>query len=287
MLVKSLINEPDTVSSLTATDMKTLISQARPLCEKEKNLIKVPRGNILAVGDLHGNFKAAKYIVSFWKAQEIDTLVFLGDYIDRGKQQLETINFLLALKLLYPQRVFLLRGNHETPYINSFYGFSSVCIKKFGKKAKRMYNEYNILFSYFSPVLLHKKILLMHGGIPDKLDTLEDINALDKGDLDADNNTLGQILWNDPSEVYPGFELNWERGVYCTYGKEVFSDFLQKHQLSMVIRGHEFFYEGYKFFFENKLLSIFSSPNYETDSKAKMAEITKKGITLIDVKTTE
>lgn len=286
--MKSLINEPDTVSSLTTTDMKTLISQARPLCEKEENLIKILRGNLLAVGDLHGNFKAAKYIVSFWKEQEIDTLVFLGDYVDRGKQQLETINFLLALKLLYPQRVFLLRGNHETPYINSFYGFSSVCIKKFGKKAKRMYNEYNILFSYFSPVLLYKKILLMHGGIPDKLDTLEDINALDKGDLDADSNTLGQILWNDPSEFYPGFELNWERGVYYTYGKEVFSDFLQKHQLSMVIRGHEFFYEGYKFFFENKLLSIFSSPHYETDSKAKMAEITKKGeITLTDVKATD
>lgn len=282
--VTPLVDEPETVSELTSTEMLNLISNARPILEEEKNLLEISGKHVLVVGDLHGNFGAAQYIVALWKEQSAHPLVFLGDYVDRGEQQLETINFLLALKLLYPKRVILLRGNHETPSINSYYGFSSACVKEFGGKAKRMYNEYNILFSYLSPACLYRRILLIHGGIPYRLNTLKELNSLPKGDLDADNEILGQILWNDPSEFYQGFEPNWERGIHCTFGKKVFFGFLEKHNLTMVLRAHQFFYEGYKYFFENKLLSIFSSPGYHGGSKAKIADVSEKGeIQLTDV----
>lgn len=281
-LPESLITDPDTVSQLTSTDIMELIAAVRPVVEKEDNLLRASAEKVLVVGDVHGNFKAVQYIQTLWK--EKGNLVFLGDYVDRGTQQLETINFLLALKLVYPQRVFLLRGNHETPSVNSFYGFSSVCVKTFGKKAKRMYNEYNILFSYFSPAYLYKQILCLHGGIPQGLDNLEAITALPKGDLDADNDILGQMLWNDPSEYHQGFQPNWERGIHYTFGKKAFSEFLSIHQLAMVIRAHEVFYEGYKYFFDRKLLSIFSSPNYRMDNEAKIARISEKGeVDLLDV----
>lgn len=272
--VNSLIDEPDAVSSLTAADIRDLLSRAQPLLEREKNLLEISKGDVLVVGDTHGDFGAVKHIVTLWD-QEKGSLVFLGDYVDRGGQQLETINFLLALKLTHPDKVFLLRGNHETPSVNSRYGFSHVCIKKFGKEARKMYDEYNNLFSYLSSSLLCRRILLLHGGIPQGLDTLEDLNVLPKGDLDADNDILGQILWNDPSELHDEFEPNWERGIHCTFGKKVFFEFLETHHLDMVIRGHEVFLEGYKYFFDRKLLSIFSSPDYRMDNKAKIAKISE------------
>ncbi len=280
------MDEPDMVSELTRTDITELVSRVRPFVEEEKNLIEDLRGDVLVVGDIHGDFKAVKYVVNLWR-NEHNSLVFLGDYVDRGKQQLETINFLLALKLLYPRRVILLRGNHETPSVNSSYGFSFECIKKFEKEANRVYNEYNTLFSYFSPASIFKKILLVHGGIPLGLNRLEDINAIPKGDLDAENDIIGQMLWNDPSEYYHGFEPNWERGIHCTFGKKAFVEFLEAHDITMVIRGHEVFPEGYKYFFDRKLLSIFSSPNYRMQNKAQIVEISEEGeVSLIEVKDT-
>lgn len=286
MSSENLVSNLDTVSELTTADMTELISQVRPLVEKEKNLLEISKGDLLVVGDLHGDFEAAKYIINYWKTQNVETLVFLGDYVDRGNQQLETINLLLALKIVYPHNVFLLRGNHETPPVNSYYGFGLVCDNTFGEKARKMYNEYNILFSYFSPAFLFsKKILLLHGGIPDKLDTLEEINFLKKGDLNGEDYILGQILWNDPSEHHEEFETNWERGeIYYTFGRTAFFKFLKTHDLTMVIRAHEVFLEGHKYFFDQKLLSIFSSPNYRMGNKAKMVHISEEGeVSLVEV----
>lgn len=272
-----MIDEPETVFDLASDEMLNLISSAKPLFEREKNLLEASRETILVVGDTHGNFEGTTSIVALWKEQGCDKVVFLGDYVDRGEQPLETLNFLLVLKLLYPEKVFLLRGNHETLYMNSRYGFLSYCTRKFGKEAESLHTAYNVLFSYFSPAfLLSEKILLLHGGVPDKLSNLKDINSLPKGDLDADNEILGQILWNDPSEECQGFEHNSERGFHYLFGENVFLKFLEQHNLAMVIRGHQIFPEGYKYFFDQKLLSIFSSPGYR-GSKAKIAEISENG----------
>lgn len=283
-LATDIVAEPDSVKTVTVSHMRELIQTVRLLVEDEPSLIKTGEGTSYVVGDLHGDFEALKYIYHVMRRKK-SSIVFLGDYVDRGPQQLETINFLLALKILFPGRVFLLRGNHETPSVNSYYGFSSVCRERFQLQAKMMYNEYNILFSYFSPALLFNHILLLHGGIPQGITGLQEIADLKKGDLDADNVILGQILWNDPSEIHPEFEFNWARGIHYTYGKKVFKEFIEKHQVSKVIRGHEVFSEGYKYFFDGTLLSIFSSPNYRMGNKAKIAELSEDGeISLIDVK---
>jgi predicted phosphodiesterase len=284
-LAASIVAEPDSITSVTVSHMRELIQKVRLLVENEPSLIKIGRGTSYVVGDLHGDFEALKYIYHVMRRKK-SNIVFLGDYVDRGPQQLETINFLLALKILFPERVFLLRGNHETPSVNSYYGFSSVCRERFQLQAKMMYNEYNILFSYFSPALLFKSVLLLHGGIPRGIARLQEIADLKKGDVDADDVILGQILWNDPSEHHSGFEFNWARGIYYTYGERVFKEFMEKHQVNGVIRGHEVFSEGYKYFFDGTLLSIFSSPDYKMGNKAKIAELSEDGeISLMDVKT--
>ena len=290
--LKNVINDPDTILEFTNTsNVRDLISKAKSLVKEEESLIKGSKGDILVVGDTHGDFEDAKYIVNLWKDENIDNLVFLGDYVDRGEKQLGNINFLLALKLLYPHKVILLRGNHETRSINAYYGFLSTCNQTFGEEAQEMYSKYNDLFSYFSPAYLSRRILLLHGGIPKGLTNLEEINSLKKGDKvenenDNENDILGQILWNDPSELCEGFGPNRTRGIHYIFGKKVFLEFLEMHDLTMVIRGHEVFPHGYKYFFDETLLSIFSSSHYSGVREAKVAYISEDGeISLLEVKT--
>ena len=265
---------------LTNAGLERLLSEVQNCLKDEKNIITV-EGSTLVVGDLHGDFEAAQSIVRMWEKEGIDNLVFLGDYVDRGPHQLETINCLLGLKREYPKKVILLRGNHETRSVNSYYGFLSVCRKELGEKSDELYNKYNDLFSWLSPAALCKKIFMVHGGIPNNIQTLQDINLLKKGD-ETDDDMLGQLLWNDPSEDYPGFEKNYARGIHYTFGEEVFFTFLDKHNLDMIIRAHEVFPDGYKYFFEDKLLSIFSSPHYRGVNTAKVALI-DEGVTLEEV----
>ena len=287
--LRNVINDPDTILEFTNTDIEHLISRAKSHVKEEESLIKSSKGDVLVVGDTHGDFDDAKYIVNLWKDKHIDTLVFLGDYVDRGKQQLENINFLLALKLFYPHRVILLRGNHETRSVNSYYGFLSECNRTFKEEAQEMYSKYNDLFSYFSPAYLSRRILLLHGGIPKGLTNLEEINSIKKGDkieTDNENDIMGQILWNDPSDLCEGFKPNWTRGIHYIFGKKVFLEFLEMHDLTMVIRGHEVFPHGYKYFFDETLLSIFSSSHYSGVREAKVAYISEDGeISLLEVRT--
>lgn len=269
---------------LTSEELKELLSKVQSRLKDEKNIITV-EGSVLVVGDLHGDFEAAKSIVSMWKEDGIDNLVFLGDYVDRGSHQLETINYLLELKRGHPKEVILLRGNHETRSVNLYYGFSTVCREKFGETFDEMYRRYNELFSWLSPAVLCGTIFMVHGGIPNNVKALQDIDLLKKGDLNADNDILGQLLWNDPSEDYPGFEQNWARGIHYTFGEEVFFNFLDKYNLDMVIRAHEVFSKGYKYFFNDKLLSIFSSPHYRGVDSAVVARIDEGGVILEPVHT--
>lgn len=280
---ETILNDYSTVCNLTVEEMLALISAAQSLVKREEPLLQCSHKPLLVVGDTHGNFEGTTSIVDMWKEKDC-TLIFLGDYIDRGEKSLENLNLLLALKLSYPEKVFLLRGNHETLYMNSRYGFLSYCTENLGRKADTVHKAYNTLFSYLSPAfLVSRKILLIHGGVPRGLTSLEELRSLPKGDIHGENEILAQILWNDPSETHQGFEINSERGFYYTFGKKVFLQFLETNQLTMIIRGHQIFPDGYKYFFDGKLLSIFSSPNYR-GSKAKIAAISEeRTIQLIDV----
>ena len=88
----------------------------------------------LAFGDIHGVSAALDTLLAFVKPTPEDQLVFLGDYVDRGKQSLETICLLLAYKIKYPENFFILRGNHECASINRIYGFYDECKRRYNIK---------------------------------------------------------------------------------------------------------------------------------------------------------
>ena len=97
--------------------------------------------------------------------------MFLGDYVDRGKQQIETLMLIFAYKIKYPENFFLLRGNHECPKVNRIYGFYEECKRRYSVKLWKMIST---IFSYLPlTALISDKVLCMHGGISPDLESIE------------------------------------------------------------------------------------------------------------------
>lgn len=102
--------------------------------------------------------------------------MFLGDYVDRGKQSLETICLLLAYKIKYPENFFILRGNHECASINRIYGFYDECKRRYNIKLWKTFTDcFNCL-----PIaaIIDEKIFTMHGGLSPDLNSMEQIRRV-------------------------------------------------------------------------------------------------------------
>jgi protein phosphatase len=203
------------------------------------------------VGDLHGDFKALCSILE--KAKEDEYLIFLGDYVDRGENQIEVINTVLKLKKEYPEKVFLLKGNHESREINEIYGFIQVLQQEFPDDYQDIYQKYMDFYEVLPSVLITKnKIIATHGGIPHK-------PASGLLDLNSDSEKLYQIRWNDPSPSISGFAPNIRGEGTKIFGQDVFEDFIKATGANVMITSHRYIKEGYQLLFEDKFITIFSS----------------------------
>ncbi len=218
----------------------------------DDNIIFLPCGKkAVFVGDLHGDFKALCYILKKLKGDEY--LVFLGDYTDRGNNQIEVINTVLNLKKEYPDKVFLLRGNHESEEMNEFYGFIQILKQKFLNDYTGIYQKYIEFYEILPSVLItENKIIATHGGIPNKpVEGLLDLNS--------DQEKIYQTRWNDPDEKISGFAPNIRGGDTKIFGQDVFEDFIKKVGANIMITSHRYMPEGFQLFFDKKFITVFSS----------------------------
>lgn len=184
--------------------------------------------------------------------------LFLGDYVDRGKQSLETICLLLAYKIKYPENFFLLRGNHECASINRIYGFYDECKRRYTIRLWKTFTDcFNVL-----PVaaIVDEKIFCMHGGLSPDLKTLEQIKRIARPTDVPDTGLLCDLLWADPDKERGGWGEN-DRGVSFTFGADIVVTFLKKHDLDLVCRAHQVVEDGYEFFAKRQLVTVFSVPN--------------------------
>ena len=185
--------------------------------------------------------------------------LFLGDYVDRARQSVETIGLLLAYKVRFPASFFLLRGNHECASLNRIYGFFDECKRRYSVKLWRVFGDcFNCM-----PVaaVVGDRILCMHGGLSPELESLDQIRALARPTEVPEDGLLCDLLWSDPEPRVTGWGYNG-RGVSYTFGPDVVDEFLERQGLELICRAHQVVEDGYEFIANRKLVTIFSAPNY-------------------------
>ncbi|WMW22999.1 metallophosphoesterase [Methanolobus mangrovi] len=226
-------------------DLHTLLERAYDIFRKENALIRINSANVMIVGDIHGNLKALEFLLQIRQELECSDLIFLGDYVDRGKNSVAVLSQLLELKLRDTQKIILLRGNHETREMNSLYGFyDEIQDDDLFLDANRTFEEMPVA------ALINDSIFCVHGGIPGAVD----IKEINKGESFP-------YLWNDPSESN-GITTSFRGLKARCFGPDVFNEFRRLNHLSLMIRAHTALSTGYKWWFEKRLLSLFSTPEY-------------------------
>lgn len=235
------------------------------LCEQTKKIhldqpmllhINTP---VKICGDIHGQYRDLLKLFDFSGFPPENNYLFLGDYVDRGKQSLETICLLFAYKVKYPKNIFLLRGNHECASINKIYGFFDECKRRHSIKIwKNFTDSFNCL-----PIsaVVGGRILCMHGGISPELKELDQIDKIKRPTDVPDDGLLCDLLWADPEPSISGWGEN-DRGVSVTFGTDVVQSFLDDNDLDLICRAHQVVEEGYEFFAGKRLVTVFSAPNY-------------------------
>ncbi|KAK2902505.1 hypothetical protein Q8A73_012251 [Channa argus] len=223
-------------------------------------------------GDIHGQYYDLLRLFEYGGFPPESNYLFLGDYVDRGKQSLETICLLLAYKIKYPENFFLLRGNHECASINRIYGFYDECKRRYNIKLWKTFTDcFNCL-----PIaaIVDEKIFCCHGGLSPDLQSMEQIRRIMRPTDVPDQGLLCDLLWSDPDKDVLGWGEN-DRGVSFTFGSEVVAKFLHKHDLDLICRAHQVVEDGYEFFAKRQLVTLFSAPNYcgEFDNAGAMMSV--------------
>lgn len=229
------------------------------------NLIEVPPvGKLVVVGDLHGDLNSLLYILrdsnflANMRSHNDVRLICLGDYGDRGSHSPEVYYVVLKLKEMFPERVILMRGNHEGPcdLLASPHDLPIHMNQKFGEGGPEAYTKLRRLFKkLYTAVLIKERYILLHGGVPSQATNINDIAyAHEKHPRESH---LEEILWNDPWEGIKG-TIASPRGAGRLFGEDVTDKFLGMTGVKSLIRGHESSEEGYKTNHREKVLTLFS-----------------------------
>ncbi|RKF72512.1 Serine/threonine-protein phosphatase PP-Z [Golovinomyces cichoracearum] len=243
---------------LKNAEIVTICSKARELFLEQPPLIELD-APVKIVGDIHGQYTDLIRMFEMCGFPPNANYLFLGDYVDRGKQSLETILLLLCYKIKYPENFFLLRGNHECANVTRVYGFYDECKRRTNVKIwKNFIDTFNCL-----PIsaIVAGKIFCVHGGLSPALVHMDDIRNIVRPTDVPDFGLLNDLLWSDPAKQTREWE-NSERGVSYSFGKKVITDFLMKHDFDLVCRAHMVVEDGYEFFEDRILVTVFSAPNY-------------------------
>ncbi|XP_010455531.1 PREDICTED: serine/threonine-protein phosphatase PP1 isozyme 6-like [Camelina sativa] len=258
-------------AQITEAEIRQLCLASKEVFLSQPNLLEL-EAPIKICGDVHGQFPDLLRLFEYGGYPPAANYLFLGDYVDRGKQSIETICLLLAYKVKYKFNFFLLRGNHECASINRVYGFYDECKRRYNVRLWKTFTEcFNCL-----PVsaLIDDKILCMHGGLSPDIKSLDDIKRIPRPIDVPDQGILCDLLWADPDGEIQGWGEN-DRGVSYTFGADKVAEFLQTHDLDLVCRAHQVVEDGYEFFAKRQLVTIFSAPNYcgEFDNAGAMMSV--------------
>ncbi len=257
-----------------------LVELSRAILEAEPNVLEI-EAPVMVVGDVHGQYFDLLNILSQWQPAK-QTLLFLGDYVDRGAFSCEVILHLLSLKLRYPKKVFIIRGNHECSTVCGHFGFKEECKSKYGLAV-----FYKFLSCFQAMPICGiintrlGRIFCCHGGISPHVHTLDDVNAINRFAEPDMEGPLCDILWADPINEDDAYKLNDEeykeflqmdfvtnqvRGCSYMFGYRAAARFLRDNNFIYMLRAHEVQEDGFRSHFSKPCRNGSSSyPNFEND----------------------
>lgn len=243
---------------LKNTEIQLVCLKAREIFLLQPSLLEL-LPPVKVVGDVHGQYGDLIRIFTKCGFPPLTNYLFLGDYVDRGKQLLETILLLLCYKIKYPENFFLLRGNHECANVTRVYGFYDECKRRCNIKTWKLFvDTFNTL-----PIaaIVAGKIFCVHGGLLPVLNLMDEIRNIARPTDVPDYGLLNDLLWLDPADTMNEWEDN-ERGVLYVFLKVAINKFLLKFEFDLVCRAHMVVEDGYEFFNDRTLVTVFLAPNY-------------------------
>ncbi|RNA10034.1 serine threonine- phosphatase rdgC [Brachionus plicatilis] len=276
-----------------------LLKKLPNICEFSLN----ENDECIVVGDLHGHFDDLLSILNRFNIPgKYYFFVFNGDWVDRGEKQIEVVLALLYSFVLYPNRVFLNRGNHEDRAQNSHMNYKPclkiATLKYFGKYGSFIYSKFDELFKNlpFATIVNNKitkqRYFVVHGGINDSLN-LKKIQLLDRtkfgsicrpANLSKDSlefrylKDVVDMLWSDPQTASKGIGFNNVRNIGKFYGSDVTKKFLSENNLNLIIRSHECKQKGHDIGHDGKVITVFSASNYNLGNLGSVVKISTKKV---------
>ncbi|XP_070781324.1 serine/threonine-protein phosphatase 6 catalytic subunit-like isoform X3 [Centroberyx affinis] len=159
----------------------------------------------------------------------------------------------------WPDRITLLRGNHESRQITQVYGFYDECQTKYGNANAWRYCT-KVFDMLTVAALIDEQVLCVHGGLSPDIKTLDQIRTIERNQEIPHKGAFCDLVWSDPEDVD-----TWAispRGAGWLFGSKVTNEFVHINNLKLICRAHQLVHEGYKFMFDEKLVTVWSAPNY-------------------------
>ncbi|CAB9510566.1 Phytochrome-associated serine/threonine-protein phosphatase [Seminavis robusta] len=284
---------------LDKESLTMLIEQAIDVLKKEDTLIdlrstKSNHKQVIVVGDLHGSLKCLRRVSDIVgdMGDPEKVVVFAGDFVDRGENSLEVFFTLLLYKLVYPKNVILLRGNHEDSMIASVYGFCDEIRDKYGpRRGANIFKSMSDLFAALPVCAVTDTSFIVHGGLPSDNFSLSQVAEITPDErcklhtvMESRNEhekLLEGLIWSDPSD-FDGVAEN-ARGCGIEFGPDVVKDFLDRHNLQYIVRGHEPAEMGTQVMHcddDKAVITVFSTANYpngEGDNLGAVVSLDQEG----------
>jgi len=239
-------------------EVEVLCLKAKEILEKESSVqpVKCP---VTVCGDIHGQWHDLKELFRIGGTPPDTNYLFMGDYVDRGYYSVECVTLLVCYKIRYPDRVAILRGNHESRQITQVYGFYDECIKKYGNA--NVWKYFTDLFDFLPlTALIESQIFCLHGGLSPAIETLDDIRQINRFQEVPHEGAMCDLLWADPDDRR-GWGIS-PRGAGYTFGEDISAKFCTCNSLNLISRAHQLVMEGFSWSHDQKLITLFSAPNY-------------------------
>nr|BAN37881.1 serine/threonine-protein phosphatase, putative [Entamoeba histolytica] len=244
---------------ITEAEVKDLCEKVIEILDKEPNIQKL-QSPVTICGDVHGQYYDLRKLFETGGEVPATKYLFMGDYVDRGYHCLETVLLLLALKVKFPERIILLRGNHESRQITQVYGFYDESIRKY--KSFNVWKYCTEAFDYLGlAAIIDQKIFCIHGGISPFVNSLDDITKMERRREIPHEGAMCDLLWSDPDPATNDWKSS-PRGAGHVFGENNVVKFNHANNIDLICRAHQLVNEGYKWCFDKKLVTVWSAPNY-------------------------